>query len=74
MLFHLSSRPEELGATIVRAMATQTLSSDLASPFALARLCFVLGHLAIKLLVYVEVKQHRGYSILVAREMDDEVT
>lgn len=56
VLFHLGPKPEVLGDALVRRMATDTLSSDLASPMALARLCFVLGHLAIKMLVYIEVK------------------
>ena len=44
-----------MGAAIVRRIAEDTLSSDETSPLALARLCFVLGHLALKLLVYAEV-------------------
>lgn len=55
VLFHLNRAPEALGAAVVRRIAADTLSSDSASPHALARLCFVLGHLALKLLVYSEV-------------------
>lgn len=44
-----------MGATIVRRLAAETLSSDEASAVGLARLCFVLGHVALKLLVYSEV-------------------
>ncbi|CBN77248.1 conserved unknown protein [Ectocarpus siliculosus] len=54
VLFHLNRAPEALGAAVVRRIAADTLSSDSASPHALARLCFVLGHLALKLLVYSE--------------------
>eukprot|EP00903_Cladosiphon_okamuranus_P005553 g5529.t1 len=54
VLFHLNRSPEAVGAVVVRRIAADTLSSDEASPHALARLCFVLGHLALKLLVYSE--------------------
>ena len=56
MLFHLNRSPEAIGAAVVRRIAADALSSDEASPHALARLCFVLGHLALKLLVYSEVR------------------
>ncbi len=55
VLFHLNRSPETIGAEVVRRIAAVTLSSDEASPHSLARLCFVLGHLALKLLVYSEV-------------------
>lgn len=55
MIFHLHRSPEALGASVVRRIAADTLSSDQASPHALSRLCFVLGDLALKLLVYSEV-------------------
>lgn len=55
MLFHLNRAPESMGANIVRRLAAETLSSDEASALDLARLCFVLGHVALKLLVYSEV-------------------
>ncbi|CAM9236529.1 unnamed protein product [Pylaiella littoralis] len=54
VMFHLNRFPEALGASVVRRIAVDTLSSDEASPHALARLCFVLGDLALKLLVYSE--------------------
>lgn len=55
VVFRLSPKPEALAAAVVRRMATDTLASDEASPLALARLCFVLGHVGLKLLVYSEV-------------------
>ncbi|CAM9904113.1 unnamed protein product, partial [Sphacelaria rigidula] len=54
VVFRLSPKPEALAAAVVRRMATDTLASDEASPLALARLCFVLGHVGLKLLVYSE--------------------
>ncbi|CAM9483812.1 unnamed protein product [Scytosiphon promiscuus] len=54
VLFHLNRAPEALGAGVVRRIAADTLSTDTVSPHALSRLCFVLGHLALKLLVYAE--------------------
>ncbi|CAM9568590.1 unnamed protein product [Hapterophycus canaliculatus] len=54
VLFHLNRAPEALGAAVVRRVAADALSADDVSPHALARLCFVLGHLALKLLVYAE--------------------
>lgn len=56
VLFHLNRSPEAIGAALVRRIAADTLSSDEASPHGVARLCFVLGHLALKLLVYSEVQ------------------
>lgn len=70
MLFHLSSKPEVLSSAVVRRMAGDTLASDEASPLALARLCFVLGHVALKLLVYSEVRQWRCLG-LVCFSLDD---
>ncbi|CAN0436829.1 unnamed protein product, partial [Scytosiphon promiscuus] len=57
VLFHLNRAPEALGAGVVRRIAADTLSADTVSPHALSRLCFVLGHLALKLLVYAEVRR-----------------
>lgn len=61
MLFHLNHSPEILGAAIVRRIASDTLAADEASPLALARLCFVLGHLALKLLVYSEASRKSDF-------------
>lgn len=60
MLFHLHRAPETLGANIVRRMAADTLSGDRVCPLPLSRLCFVLGQLALKLLVYSEVRSVYG--------------
>lgn len=56
VLFHLNGTPEALGAAVVRRIAADALSAEEVSPHALSRLCFVLGHLALKLLVYAEVR------------------
>jgi condensin complex subunit 1 len=57
VLFRHGAAPEEACAAVVRHIAAQTLGESPtggASPLALARLCFVLGHSALKLLVYSE--------------------
>jgi hypothetical protein len=58
VLFRHGAAPEEACAAVVRHIAATALGesqpSSGASPLALARLCFVLGHSALKLLVYSE--------------------
>jgi condensin complex subunit 1 len=62
VLFRHGAAPEEACAAVVRHIAATALGGESqplptasgASPLALARLCFVLGHSALKLLVYSE--------------------
>ncbi len=58
-LFVISPEPEIACAEIIQGMATSTFGDDVSSchSLRLARFFFVLGHIALKLLVYTEVSQ-----------------
>ncbi|GMH90581.1 hypothetical protein TL16_g11810 [Triparma laevis f. inornata] len=53
-LFSFASEPDFHASEMIKSMSTLTFSEDEASPLQLARFLFVVGHIAIKLLLYTE--------------------
>ncbi|CAM9116490.1 unnamed protein product [Phaeothamnion confervicola] len=63
-IFRLSPRPEAACCTVVRQLVQETLlrpnyAAAGVCPLALSRLCFVAGHVALKMLVYTEQLERR---------------
>ena len=53
-LFSFASEPDFHASEMIKSMSMSTFSEDETSPLRLARFLFVLGHVAIKLLLYTE--------------------
>ena len=76
-LFSIAGQPEKHAAQIVKLLAEATFGEDEVDPLVLARFFFVLGHVAIRSLLYAEkltkeVKKGNATKTVVNQEKADE--